>query len=256
MERLDCNSGNYQCGGKCQPDSFNCRVGQHRSSANKALSNAARQASLKYQKGKLLGEGAYGRVYESLDGIHVIKEAKDKKHDFSNEIAYYNKAHSLGIAPKAEPALVPHEMILTKITGKKLKDMSNITIDDAKSILETRQKLHEAGIVHNDLHYENVMKDEVTGQWNIIDFGSAGPINAADLITELTDTSDFFGGKLFEADPNSELAQRYAKMEPMLENLVRRRGNGSMRDGYRSFSPKEVKGILRKYYQMLWNEAN
>lgn len=256
MKQLDCNPGNYQCGGKCQTVDYNCQIGQHKPSVNKALSSAARQAALKYQKGKLLGEGAYGRVYESLDGIHVIKEAKDEKHDFSNEIAYYNKAHSIGIAPKAEPGLQSNQMILTKVKGKSLKDTKSLTESDVKSILQTRQKLHEAGIVHNDLHYENVMKDEITGRWNIIDFGSAGPINAADLITELTDTSDFFGGKIFEANPNSELAQRYNKMEPMLENLVRRRGNGSMREGYRSFTEKEVKGILRKYYQMLWNEAN
>ncbi len=47
MEQLDCNSGNYQCGGKCQPQEYQCKVKSHKKSTNKALSAAASKTSVK-----------------------------------------------------------------------------------------------------------------------------------------------------------------------------------------------------------------
>ena len=134
--------------------------------------------------GKQLGEGTYGVVHRIKgDPDSVIKIS-----DFDGIGAFEIKAlkrmnllKSVGIT-RANDGTLQQALVLQRSTGrnlnklKKLKSRAEVEeiYQKAKSLLDY---MHEQDIIHGDLHEGNIMYDRLSGDVNIVDFGSAKDIS-------------------------------------------------------------------------------
>jgi serine/threonine protein kinase len=241
MRKLKCNTGNYQCGGKCQPNSNECFVDV--SSDNSKLLNTVSDNINKVSdqsesydidrsvEGKeVLGKGSYGIVYDMGDGS-VIKEGKIEPREVEN----LNIAKERGIKNVVQIlGSKDNRLAMSKVEGKTLFDLSyeDDSIGREKSILALKE-LHEAGIVHGDAHDGNIVYNKEKNTSTIIDLGRS-------LVKGRDPDKDFnkrMAGELDNTTMNLENENR----EEFLDWLIT---NKSLDMDYYEVDPPGALGVL------------
>jgi tRNA A-37 threonylcarbamoyl transferase component Bud32 len=149
-----------------------------------------------YNKIDTLGQGAFGITYlvEKDDKKYALKEQKitivewkPSKEDqlilIKNEILISQKMGELGIGPKiydyytcVEKSVLQVYILMEYMDGGTLKEWAlknNFTKQHKKEILEKIENIHKEGVIHYDLHLENVLVKENNGkpEFYISDFG-------------------------------------------------------------------------------------
>jgi tRNA A-37 threonylcarbamoyl transferase component Bud32 len=128
-----------------------------------------------------VGVGKYGAVYVGCTNNSCAFRIAVKKSldDMSREFAVLKLAH------KADPKHVPkpylvHEcepvgtiMYFEYIPSKTLDKYGTISKKTLYALLKTVYKINKAGIVHRDLHLNNILIENSTGTPYITDFGKA-----------------------------------------------------------------------------------
>ena len=155
----------------------------------------------KYNTGELLGEGAFGAVYKLpknkvlkvINATNYIIPKKNIREEFGEEIEQIvNEIRSMEKMNKIESPISPkiydywmsnnndslHVYIVMEFKGTALwkwlqEKQRNLTENEEKIIEEKIEKMHKAGVVHNDLHLNNILVEEVNNKINfyIADFG-------------------------------------------------------------------------------------
>ena len=155
----------------------------------------------KYNKGELLGEGAFGAVYKLpknkvLKVINATKYKIPKKKNIQEQREgidqIVNEIRSMERMNKIDPPISPkiydywmsnnnnslHIYIVMEFKGKSLSTWlqernRDLTETEEQIIEEKIERMHKMGIVHNDLHLDNILVEEVNGEVNfyIADFG-------------------------------------------------------------------------------------
>lgn len=155
----------------------------------------------KYNTGELLGEGAFGAVYrlpknkvlKVINATNYIIPKKNIREEFGEKIEQIvNEIRSMEKMNKIEPPISPkiydywmsnnndslHVYIVMEFKGTALwkwlqEKQRNLTENEEKIIEEKIEKMHKAGVVHNDLHLNNILVEEVNNKINfyIADFG-------------------------------------------------------------------------------------
>jgi tRNA A-37 threonylcarbamoyl transferase component Bud32 len=149
-----------------------------------------------YKKIKTLGQGNYGTTYlvEKGGKEYALKEQKivtstwkpnkeDQLKLVKNEIIISKKMGDLGISPKIydyytcyENSILQVYILMEYMNYGTLKEWilkNNFTNSNKNDILKKINQLHKHGIVHNDLHLENILVTEINGkpEFYIADFG-------------------------------------------------------------------------------------
>lgn len=140
----------------------------------------------KIKKAKVLGRGAFGTVFDL--GKNALKVEKVGRFDLDGTLAAGKVAArmgELGVGPKVahwricECRFATYLVIeMAKIKGTTIGDLFNgdkkwAPAKKAKTLQLLREKvikMNKAGVVHNDMHWGNVMVDKKGVPW-IIDFG-------------------------------------------------------------------------------------
>ncbi|XP_071551763.1 LIM domain kinase 2-like [Panulirus ornatus] len=145
-------------------------------------------------EGEVLGEGFYGIAYlvEWKDGDAVLKMNKDTSfEDLHLESYFLKKVDGAGGAPKLLAlSHDPQSLLMSFMGHQTLEDLLEASFDFPDSyfgmlalqICERVQELHTLGVVHNDLHLNNILVTDYTSpspSVSIIDFGKAGYDEAA-----------------------------------------------------------------------------
>ena len=155
----------------------------------------------KYNKGELLGEGAFGAVYKLpknkvLKVINATKYKIPTKKNIQEQREgidqIVNEIRSMKRMNKIDPPISPkiydywmsnnnnslHIYIVMEFKGKSLSTWlqernRDLTETEEQIIEEKIERMHKMGIVHNDLHLDNILVEEVNGEVNfyIADFG-------------------------------------------------------------------------------------
>lgn len=153
---------------------------------------------------KEIGRGMFGVAYLGTDGS-IYKENFKKDSNGNEEILkIQNMAADLGIAPrvsKATESLIVMEqaqgLTIMQLEGKRGYKKAS------EEALKAVMKMHKAGIVHRDLHSENIMYSKEHGI-SLIDFGSAGVVPRGSR-SKIDDLEIFFMSHPME---NSALANK------------------------------------------------
>ena len=157
----------------------------------------------KYNKGELLGEGAFGAVYKLpknkvLKVINAtnykiptkknIQEQREGIDQIVNEIRSMKRMNKIDppISPKIYDYWMSnnnnslHIYIVMEFKGKSLSTWlqernRDLTETEEQIIEEKIERMHKMGIVHNDLSLNNILVEEVNGEVNfyIADFGES-----------------------------------------------------------------------------------
>lgn len=130
-----------------------------------------RDENLLQKRGEIIGEGFNGTVYRKQgDDSRVIKIAQDSEAEYDKtmtEEAYIQHAAAkTGVAPKvyavAHDAFEAEYVQGEKVGWSKMSEAYDVLID----------KLHRAGIAHNDIKPDNVLRRK-DGSICILDYGIA-----------------------------------------------------------------------------------
>lgn len=135
-------------------------------------------------KGKLLGSGAFGSVYLHEGAAYkvfprIFKGPSEsllrqeiKAAEMQNEVA------KSGLAPKVESiGKSDIDRVVIKMEALEgFKPIKSLIKEGNEEGLDAEiegvlSKLKESSIIHNDLHTDNLMKNEETGEFKVIDFG-------------------------------------------------------------------------------------
>jgi tRNA A-37 threonylcarbamoyl transferase component Bud32 len=134
------------------------------------------------RKGKLLGAGKNGRVFDL--GNSVIKEktklgiAKSELRNLlgADEVGIQKRAAKIGVAPKIKKSGNRDSwIVMEKVRGETLSKKlpkSNERVQKSIGVKtgKTFKKLHAKGIIHNDSHLENIYTTK-RGKTVVIDYG-------------------------------------------------------------------------------------
>lgn len=129
-----------------------------------------------YPKGYYLGSGGYASVFDS-DGKAL--KVSSYSHSWKREVKIMLLLNEYNIkVPKLFDYWSCEQqfyILIQKFTGPSLEYMlkNNITITDLMwiSILETLKKINSIGINYDDAHSGNIIWDETTKDFYVIDFG-------------------------------------------------------------------------------------
>ena len=153
------------------------------------------------QKGDMIGQGDYGKIYDSADGSKVIKEGRIGKEEAKILHMLKDNPHVPNIVnaqfktPFTKGAIETddlHDLVnsgkqheyaegifaMDKVAGEKLQDAIYGMDDEqkaelAKKLFKIRAGLHMAGIAHNDMHGGNIFYDKDNDNMSVLDFGRA-----------------------------------------------------------------------------------
>jgi predicted Ser/Thr protein kinase len=124
--------------------------------------------------GKVLGQGAFGRVTLNADGT-VTKEYTRRvtEKSIANEVKFQRLAAEAGLAPKvlgSSSGSITMELAKGQVASSFDKATRSVI---ATKAIEASKELHKLGFAHNDIHPGNVMYDTNTGKVQFIDFGGS-----------------------------------------------------------------------------------
>lgn len=155
----------------------------------------------KYNTGELLGEGAFGAVYKLpknkvlkiINATNYIIPKENIREEFGEGIdQIINEIRSMEKMNKIDPPITPkiydywmsnnnnslQVYIIMEFKGRALwgwlqEKNRSLTDKEEKIIEEKIKKMHNADVVHTDLHLNNILVEEVKGKTNffITDFG-------------------------------------------------------------------------------------
>ena len=129
-----------------------------------------------YETVKILGEGGWGEAVLTNRGTVVKTSVWDRVNNFAKEAELQSVAAEAGVAPKViahSDTALEQEYVKGRTFDEIMDSRDSSDLTEAKALLtEAVFKLHNAGIVHNDLHQSNVMLDD-SGSVKIIDYGLA-----------------------------------------------------------------------------------
>lgn len=160
---------------------------------------------------EMLAEGTYGQTYkaclkQSCNYVAKLVELKneDEKLNFSVEGQLAIHAGEIGIGPKIQKTIVctgPEKsfgiMLMEKMAGDvdDLIEHGHFTMEHQKAVVKVVQKMHAAGIWHNDLHRGNIMFNRQL-EFKVIDFGMAWPFfTPVPLLLQLCDQVAWIFGR-------------------------------------------------------------
>lgn len=139
------------------------------------------------KEGNVLGQGAFGKVYQR--GDVVVKVISVANEDLvKDEVEITREMGKLGVGPKIlseiaferKGGFMQATYAMEKVKGVTIAQLGEDSSVDPKKteaivtkIMEQGKKMHEAGIVHQDLHKGNIVVDPNTSKVTFIDFGSA-----------------------------------------------------------------------------------
>ena len=175
----------------------------------------------KYNTGELLGQGAFGAVYKLpqnkvlkvINATNYIIPKENIREEFGEGIdQIINEIRSMEKMNKIDPPITPkiydywmsnnnnslQVYIIMEFKGRALwgwlQEKNRSLTDKEEEIIEEKiKKMHNAGIVHNDLHLNNILVEGVNGKTNfyITDFGLSKTKQT------LFDTINEFSGRNF-----------------------------------------------------------
>jgi hypothetical protein len=133
------------------------------------------------RKGKQLGKGQFGSVYESLNEKYVLKE-------ITAGISYYKKMKQYNIDPKTLKLCSRPIYSINRIDVSKRKDGSLWQVNDinnnkcifntyyevligAITLFNSLARVHERGIFHNDVYNMNIFIQKEKTKLSMADFG-------------------------------------------------------------------------------------
>ena len=152
----------------------------------------------KLKVGKKLGSGSFGTVFScELDGsLYALKLGKTNNNsgivtteDFNREIAAafvladcenFPSLKGQSETPKGEKALIFEKVEKGSWSGQRLlswKAEWSRRISLCLGILKAVQTMHRKSIIHNDLHYQNILVGD-NGSVHVIDFGKATSLDS------------------------------------------------------------------------------
>ena len=185
----------------------------------------------RYEIKRLLGEGAFGKVFEARDpqldrivALKVVKSVADENHlqRFTREARAAAQLRHPHIVPVYEygqidgQSYIVYEFVDGETLGFMSKRLGQITFNSAVEIVrEIAQGLdyaHEQGIIHRDMKPDNVMVDP-KGGIHIADFGCARSeneqvdltIDGSILGTPMYMSPEQAGGKSSTADGRTDI---------------------------------------------------
>ncbi len=167
-----------------------------------------------YRLGQLLGEGAMGEVYDSVDtrtgataAVKLLRrEAIEDRRivlRFLSEARIVGSLHSdhiVRVLETAEPGASLPYIAMERLHGQDLRQYrkaqpdGRLTLADVDDLLRQIAQgidaAHAAGIVHRDLKPSNLFRDG-TGTWKILDFGVSKVIGERTTVHGLVGTPSF-----------------------------------------------------------------
>lgn len=146
--------------------------------------------------GRIGAESMYGQIFiacKKLSCGYVLKVIKGETHqEIENEVYFQKECAQAGLCKPVEDWWLctddgDHEknrggVIITPVLQYTVKQAikSGVTDDElinlVKSVIEITIKLHSVGIIHGDLHLNNVMVDSSDKVW-FIDLGKASSLD-------------------------------------------------------------------------------
>lgn len=148
--------------------------------------------------GARLGAGAFGHVFP-LDARRAVKLTRLRKHRwmrvrltpkqaFEHEVGMMRRAAAAGVGPKVLDSYACCDelgpcfgvIVMERVPGKTLTEWRDANKNKKRAeavrarLLAAIEKLHAAGVFHNDLHSSNVMVTP-RGDVRIVDYGLATP---------------------------------------------------------------------------------
>lgn len=154
---------------------FSCRRVPREKEADKE-SKPVDSSDLHLRLGREIGGGANGKVYQdAYSPDHVIKVAK-VNHEFERRRleqecyafnAYYGDDSA--VVTENQDGLFLH---MKKVPGIEMMSLSNSVRQQSYDAFNHMiDSMHTCGIVHADLHDQNVLFDVATGNYNPVDIG-------------------------------------------------------------------------------------
>lgn len=198
---------------------------------------AAKLKEGKLTSANLIGDGAYGKVYDIGDGVLVkvgeIPESEKTILDKLKSVPNVPRVLAYGRSKVKEDHAI---MAMTKVPGVPIEKLSESEQKRAfDMVYPLLRKIHEKGISHNDLHGGNILYDRKTNSVSLIDFGLADEGPAFAQINDLMDMA---------------MSSTGAMGERVMESLERRGLFGDQ-------DPTELpNSLIKKKLKQVWQDIS
>lgn len=130
--------------------------------------------------GRLLGKGANGAVYEMNDDrvLKVVKLRNDSYfREFNTEVDITRSMSELGVGPRLYESYTCDSNRYGVMILQKLYAMDTKSTDESYDLIKAKlDRMHQAGVAHNDIKVDNLMQDK-DGVAHIVDYGFAIPFD-------------------------------------------------------------------------------
>jgi len=170
-----CTEGD-PCGRTCISKSDTCRIGLGTSSSEAVGKFSAiakrRKKTIEWESKPFNKKGGYGSIYRSRDGKWVKKVLKDGSKLDDYEVKLTEK-YIPGSKASLNREALAMPFIGTKSIGdrEREKTLDEISGEKVEKFLDEVTGLHKDGHIHGDLHKDNMLVDDITGEIKMIDFG-------------------------------------------------------------------------------------
>jgi tRNA A-37 threonylcarbamoyl transferase component Bud32 len=185
-------------------------------------------------EGELIGEGFYGMVFVKDDlALKVAKEGSI----LSEEVEIAEEMGKAGVGPEIHDSIRNSDgdyvaMLMERIEGKTLLQrmedagvVGSREMDILDNFFNRREKMHRAGIIHGDLHNENVMVSD-DNKVKIIDWGMARKFDTARVSVGVRNSIIREAGEFIEGDEviylplRDQFENKSDRFQRMRDNLI------------------------------------
>jgi predicted Ser/Thr protein kinase len=180
------------------------------------------------ETGKMIGAGAYGRVY--VKGNVAVKVGRISEREINMGL----EASELGIGPKIlgysrGEGLYQGVIIMERIRGVTMGEFEegdkiysrDMKSKVAQSLYENQKTMHLAGIAHRDLHEQNMIVSP-NGKVTFIDFAFA----EKDYSYSFYEAHDLAHQNIYRTSGSEEVAGFRAKVRKIARNRGKMAGEG------------------------------